>query len=171
MLQLIDNEESEKLAEFRVPASDTKGHSARQWFRCIPSMARQIEQVIQSKAFPYRTKGDILRHALHRHMQWLQTLDPVITICSQVDAMLELLRDEEMNNDFNVVFTRLDFRINHYLSDGSQEEAIRLVGVIRDHVERMPNGFWKDRYRSKLVKSYKDLLLKAPKCNLGKVED
>ena len=58
MLKLVKDDESRPdPAEFRIPASDTKGHSARQWFRCIPAMARQIEQVIQARQFPYRTKG------------------------------------------------------------------------------------------------------------------
>lgn len=172
-LKLVrDKEGRPDPAEFRIPASDVKGHNARQWFRCIPSMARQVEQILQSRQFPYRTKGDLLRHALHRHVRWLTSIEPVLkSISQQVDSMLEILRDEEMNNDFRVVFDRLAGRIDQYMSEGSQVEAIRLLMIIKSHIDDMPDGFWRDRYNKHLKKNYGDLLKKAPKCNLGEVDD
>ncbi len=171
-LKLVKGEEGRPdPAEFRIPASDTKGHSARHWFRCIPTMARQVEQMVQARQFPYRTKGDLLRHALHRHMRWLASLAPVVSVSQQVDAILEIMRDEEMNNDFRVLFERLEDRITQYLAEKSQVEAVRLVLIIQYHVNEMPDGFWKDRYNKHLKKNYGELLRKAPKCKLGEVDD
>lgn len=171
-LKLVeDKEDRPDPVEFRIPASDTKGHSSRHWFRCIPTMARQVEQMIQARQFPYRTKGDLLRHALHRHMRWLASLEPVVSVSQQVDAILELLRDEEMNNDFRVLFDRLGQRISQYVSEKSQGEAVRLVLTIRSHINEMPEGFWRERYTEHLKKNYGDLLKKAPKCNLGEMDD
>lgn len=155
--------------EFIIPASDTKGHSARHWFRCIPAMARQVEQVVQAGVFPYRTKGDLLRHALHRHIRWLNNIEPTTTVSSQVDAILEIMRDEEMNNDFSLVFNKLDERINIHLSNGEDGEAARLVLMVQSHVGRMPDGFWKDKYAKKMEKYRK--IIKRSSGNLGKLED
>ena len=157
-------------AEFRIPASDTKGHSARQWFRCIPSMARQVEQITQAKQFPYRTKGYLLRHALHRHMRWLASLEPLKTVSGQVDAILEIMRDEEINKDFSLVFARLEDRISSYMEDGDNREAARLVLIVQSHIKEMPSGFWKDKYQKKIKVQFGGLLKKATKLKLGNIE-
>lgn len=171
MLKLVKDDESRPdPAEFRIPASDTKGHSARQWFRCIPAMARQIEQVIQARQFPYRTKGDILRHALHRHMKWLNELDPFPTVSGQVDAMLELMRDEEMNKDFTLVFSKLEDRIKCYLNEGEEQESARLVLTIQSYIRDMPDGFWKEKYKKKIETQYGRLIGKVKKADFGRME-
>jgi len=157
-------------AEFIIPASDPKGHSARHWFRCIPAMARQTEQIIQTKKFPYRTKGDLLRHALHRHVSWLSSIEPMVTISGQVDAILEIMRDEEMNNDFALVFDKMKERIAQHLAIGSRREAARLVLTIQNCIKEMPEGYWKDRYKNKIKRKYGDLLKGTDKCKLGKIE-
>jgi len=156
--------------DFRVPASDTKGHSARQWFRCIPTMARVLEQIIQSKQFPYRTKGDLLRHALHRHIGWLGSLEPMITVSGQVDTIIEVMRDEEMSNDFALVFTKMGERVSQHLQDGADREAIRLIMTVQSHVNKMPDGFWKDKYKKEMKKKYGNLLEKATKYKIGSIE-
>jgi len=60
-----------KPESFRVGGSDAKGHNVRMFFRTQPGHGHQCDSIIQSKIFPYRRKGDLLRHALHRHLQWL----------------------------------------------------------------------------------------------------
>lgn len=166
----LKSDEQPSPSEFRIPASDTKGHSARHWFRCIPAMARQVEQVVQSKQFPYRTKGDLLRHALHRHMKWLATQSNIPSVAGQVDTIIELMKDEEMSNDFTLVFEKLGERINMYQEEGSDGEAMRLVSIIQRHVEEMPTGFWKSKYTKELKKRYGKLIRAAKKANLGDLE-
>jgi len=157
--------------EFRVPASDTKGHSARQWFRCVPSMARQLEQTIQSRQFPYRTKGDILRHALHRHMKWLSSIEGVPSVSGQVDVILEIMRDEEMSNDFTLVFDKLAERISKHMEEGSNREAIRLLLIVNNHVNAMPEGFWKNKYQSEIRRKYGSLMKGSDKAKLGGLDE
>lgn len=167
-LKLVDKQ---NLDDFQIPASDTKGHSARHWFRCIPAMARQVEQIIQSRAFPYRTKGDLLRHALHRHMRWLNTISPVQTVSGQVDTILEIMRDEEMNSDFSLVFNKVDERINNHLSMGENKEASRLILVIQSHINSMPEGFWKNKYKARVASKYGRLIGKTERASIGDMED
>lgn len=168
-LKVVEGE-SQDVIEFKVPASDTKGHSTRMWFRCVPSMGRQVEEIVQSRAFPYRVRGDLLRHALHRHMNWLRSVGPVKTVSGQVDAILEIMREEEMNGDFEVVFTTLEKRIDGYLKAGDEREAARLVLMVSGHIKEMPDGFWKGRYEGRLKDRFGDMLKKAAKLDLGKVE-
>ena len=133
-------------------------------------MARQIEQIIQSKQFPYRTKGDFLRHALHRHVRWLSTLGEVPSVMGQVDTILEIMRDEEMNNDFSLVFAKLEERINSYLSDGDSKEAARLILLIKSHIAEMPSGFWKTKYTKRLNDRFGRLTNGMKKLNLKDIE-
>ena len=157
--------------EFRITASDTNGHSARHWFRTIPQMARQIEQVIAGKKFPYRTKGDLLRHALHRHISWLATQDKVLSVSGQVDAIVELMRDEEMAADFTTVFDKLSERISSHLSSGANGEATRLVRMVQDHIKSMPDGYWRDRYQRQMKERYGHLIDQQGKASLGSIDD
>ena len=162
-------EEKPDQSEFRIPASDTKGHNARHWFRCIPMMARQVEQIIQSKKFPYRTKGDLLRHALHKHMGWLSSIESVPSVSGQVDAIIEIMRDEEMNNDFHLVFEKLGERITQHITAGAHREATRLIMIVQTHIAEMPDGFWKDKYSEQMGKKYSSIIKRNDKCNLGEV--
>lgn len=159
-----------KREDFIIPASDTKGHNTRQWFRCIPAMSGQVEQIVQSKKFPYRTKGDLLRHALHRHVKWLSSAEPTATVSGQVDAMLEILKDDEKNNDFSLVLERLNKRISQHIDAGSQREATRLVLIMQSSISEMPEGFWRDKYEKELKKRYGRLVDKTDKCNFGEIE-
>jgi len=121
-------------------------------------MARQVEQVVQSKQFPYRTKGDLFRHALHQHMRWLQTLEDVPSVSGQVDAILEIMRDEEFSNDFMTVFEKLNTRISGHVSNGADGEARRLILMVQRHIAEMPDGYWKSRYQKELKSKYGKLL-------------
>ncbi len=153
--------------EFRVPASDTKGHSSRNWFRCTPAMARVIDQTLGSKQFPYRTKGDLLRHALSRHVRWLETIRPVASVTAEVDAIMEIMRDEEFHDDFVNVFEKLGERISNHMSGGSAGEARRLLLSTLRHVDNMPDGHWKNKYKKEINSKYGHILKEAKKAKLS----
>ena len=112
--------------QFRIPASDTKGHTNRMYFRCQPGHSHQVSVMLDSKKFPYRTKGDLLRHALVRHLDWLGTQAPVPSIMAEVDTILEIMRDEQFAQEFAIVFDKMGQRIATHLGGGSQGEALRL---------------------------------------------
>ena len=163
--KLIPNDQDQELNpfEFRVAASDTKGHSARNWFRCVPALARVVDQFVQSKKFPYRTKGDLLRHALSRHIKWLETLAPVKSVTIEVDALLDIMRDEEFASDFSSVFDKLGERVSSHMSGGSAGEARRLLLVTLKHIDNMPEGHWKKKYQMEGESKYGHILKRAPK--------
>jgi len=136
--------------EFRVPANDTNGHSERAWFRIQPGHDRQLDTIAGSSAFPYRSKGDIIRHAVRRHLDWLETLAPVPSVTAQVDAIIEIVREEEFNEDFRQVFDRLSERIGSYVGVGQVDRAKSLVSRVMNQIESMPDGGWRDQYMSEL---------------------
>lgn len=159
--------------QFRVPASDTKGHNARMYFRCQPGHSQQVEMLVQARQFPYRTKGDLLRHALAKHLHWLERIGDwkVPSVMAEVDAILEVVRDDEFSNDFQVVFEKLGERISFHLGSGSDGEARRLLLKVQKHVGAMPEGYWKDKYQDEIGKRWGHVLDNAPKASLRHMKE
>ena len=50
---------------------------------------RRVDVVLSSRKFPYKTSSDLLRHAAHRHLKWLER---------QGDFDLELIALELVND-------------------------------------------------------------------------
>ena len=156
--------------EFRIPASDTKGHSNREYFRCQPGHAQQINMFVQSGKFPYRTRADLIRHAVVRHLRWLHTFEAgVPNIMSQVDAILEVVRQEEMQQEFKHVINKTSETVNGLLADGADGEARRMILKVKEHVNAMPDGYWKDKYQREIGQRFDHLLKSGAKANLGMI--
>lgn len=147
-----------KAEDFRVPASDVHGHSERMWFRLQPGHNRQMGILLQSRWFPYRSTGDLIRHAVQRHLQFLEGLAPVASVTKQVDAILELVRDEEFNDDFKEVFNRLGERVGGYIASGNIDRARSMTARIAQMIEDMPDGTWKDQYQRDIGQKFGYLL-------------
>ena len=136
--------------DFRVPANDTNGHSEREWFRIQPGHDRQIDTIVGGRVFPYRSKGDLIRHAVVRHLAWLETLAPIPSVTRQVDAIIEIIREEEFNSDFKDVFERLAERVGSYMSQGQVSQARSIVSRVKNNIDRMPAGLWRDQYLAEI---------------------
>lgn len=133
--------------EWLVGATDTKGHSVRQWFRCQPGLDNQLESLLASKRFPYRTKGDILRHAVITHLEWLQHMEPDLpSTIRQVQLISDLVREDEFRQEMDEIFTRVGGRVNHHVSLGQLPDARILIVKLKSAIKGMPDGPWRDRY-------------------------
>lgn len=153
-------------AQFRVPASDAKGHSTRFFFRAQPGHGKALEAVIQSKQFPYRTKGDLLRHAFVRHLHWLDGVGDIPSVTAEVDAIMEVMRDDEFAADFAAVFEKIGERISNHIGHGAIGEARRLLLTVMAHVKRMPDGYWRSKYDAEIRNRYGHILSEASSANL-----
>jgi len=144
--------------EFRIRGSDAKGNYESRTTRFLPAQVFQVINVLASKRFPYREQGDVLRHALYRHLHWLDTLEVIPSITRQVDAMIEVLRQEEFQQDFINVFEDVKRVIANYTASGANGEARRVLASIINHVDGMPAGYWQDRYRRELQEKFGHLM-------------
>ena len=155
-----------KPESFRVGGSDTKGHNVRMFFRAQPGHGHQVDAIIQSKIFPYRRKGDLLRHALHRHLEWLDSLAPIPSVTCQVDAILQLVLNEEFNSDFTHTFEVLQKTIANYLGQGAAGQAVRVMLEAQKSIQGMPDGYWKDQYMDILEEKFGHLVKESLKASL-----
>jgi len=153
-------------AEFRVAASDTKGHSERCQFRAQPGHVNQVTAILASRLFPFRTKGDLYRFALKRALRYLGDLEPIPSVTKEVDAILEIMRTEEFRKDLANVIERLATNVSDLIGRNAEPEARRLILKIKRHISMMPDGFWRDRYVTEINDRFGYLLDKVERASL-----
>jgi len=154
------------VAEFRTSASDAHGHGERVFCRVMPQIAQQFEVLVQSKRFPYRTKADLIRHALYRHVKWLEGLEPVKSVMSQVDATIAVLAEEEQQHEFRGVLEKMSAQISNHISSGAEGEARRLVLKVQALMREAPDCYWRNRYLGEIDSRWKHLIDSAPRAGL-----
>ena len=153
--------------DFHVPATDLKGHSARFQFRASPALARLLDTLIQSKQFPYRRIGDVLRHAAYRHIEWLKSVGHISSVGGCVDAALDMLRDDEINADFLLLFEKLGERVGYYLKTGEDADAQKIILRVKMQILSMPEDRWREKYLAELERKFGRLLSTAETANLN----
>lgn len=132
------------------PSTDTKGHSIKLQFRSPAAIGRQIELCLNSKFFPYRSSSDLIRHAVYRHLQWLTTnAKHVPSVMAQVDAMLEVTRDDAMFLEQKTVLSQLQEQCQRHLGLGDGESAKRVISIAVANINTLPPGSWRDSYRAR----------------------
>ncbi len=140
---------------FVTPSQDTKGHSAKFWFRAPEGLEAQVGIIMAARRFPYKTASDLYRHALVRHLQWLSTLEPEMkSVMSQVQVVLNLMREEQFNLEYQGVFEEVSRTVSRYLAGGHEVEARRVVERCQSEFEAMPEGFWRDQYTGELSRRF-----------------
>lgn len=138
-------------AQFRVSGTDSKGHTARVWANIQPMHVNTLDILLQSAKFPYRTRGDLIRHALIRHIHWLEGIhQPLNSVTGAIDAMNAMLRDAEFRAEFVEMIGKIVKQVEGLVSEDDIPAARRLLLGIMRSVSTMPDGYWKDKYEKTL---------------------
>jgi hypothetical protein len=160
--------------EFIVPTSDAKGHSIRIQFRVPTGFERQAELLMRDKKFPYPTRSDLYRHALLRHYRWLETLrdEGVPSVLRELDLIVEVLRDDFFQRSIRDTLREMEKTMSRHMGEGSANEARRLLSMIQNRIERMPDGYYKTRYRQEVEDKWGHIMKGAKTARLkNKVEE
>ena len=154
-------------AQFRISATDTKGHTVRKWFNIQPMYAQMMDVILESKKFPLRTTGDFVRHAIVRYIHWLESIHkPMKSVTGALDASNAVLRDIEFRAEFKHFIEKLDKQVDILVDEGDIGAARKLVLEVLRNIEDMPDGYWRDKYLFQIRKGQEKLLLGAPKASL-----
>uniref|UniRef100_A0A6M3XWQ3 Uncharacterized protein n=1 Tax=viral metagenome TaxID=1070528 RepID=A0A6M3XWQ3_9ZZZZ len=154
-------------AQFRISATDTKGHTARKWYNIQPMHSQMMAVLMEAKKFPYRTIGEFTRHAIVRHIHWLESIhQPIKSVTGALDASNAVLRDMEFRSEFKYFIEKLDKQVNILVDEGDIGAARKLVLEVLRHIEDMPEGYWRDKYLGQIRKGHAKLLEGAPKASL-----
>lgn len=146
--------------EFVVPAQDDRGHSTRETIRISNELERDIDVIVQSRKFPYKTRGDLLRHAVVRHLEWLHVLEPGFPkhLLTAHLSQMDLLREEEMRVTSQAVFKRLHDQVEAYLASGEPGEARRIAATIKARLAGVADSAWRRRFEARFLRQYAALL-------------
>lgn len=158
-------------AQFRVSGTDTKGHTQRIWINFQPMHVQTIDTLSRPNGvFPYRNRGDLMRHGLVRHVHWLERIHkPVNSVTGALDAMNALLRDAEFRQEFTEYLGKLNKQIEAFVDEGDVPAARKLLLETLRHVESMPDGYWKTKYQNAITEKHKRLLEDLPRASLFRV--
>lgn len=146
------------MSEFAQPANDGHGHSAPIRVNFLPGHAVEAENIVASKRWPYRNAHDLIRHAVARHLKWLNILFPSPTVLTQVEAMLEVLREEQFLLDFETIFTQTQQLVGRHVAARQMGMALTLLEKLRDEIGEMPEGAWREKYAGMFEERFGALL-------------
>lgn len=180
VFKAFDGDQELNPNQFRIPAADPKGHSERIWCNIQPGHAKVVSDIVESRKFPYRSRADFYRHALQRHIQWTNSINPVPSVVGQVDAIMEIIRRAEYHNDYQKTFDVLGSTVANLLGNGKDGmgEAIRLVQRVKAGILAMPeedseSAYWKAIYLRTLEDNHGHMIKSQPKgsFNLANMND
>jgi len=151
-------EERDLDREFRVPASDHRGHNERFQFKAPSAMLRQLDVIVRHSGLPYRFPAEVVRHALLRHFKWVEGVSPSPSVSHQLSAMMEIIQDEEFAAEFVVMFNKAQERVLVRMNEGDANGARSFLRRIGQHIDDMPDGEWKAKYLLEFNRRFSHLL-------------
>lgn len=164
------NPDSPPVEEFFQPASDTKGHNVPASFRSPPGLMTRVSRILASGAVPYRTKGELLRHALVRHLHWLEGLigDGVLegSELTRYEAMRTTLAEEEYMAQFTEIIERASAVINTLKVRGRDARAAKVAYRLLNDAKEIQDPDWRAEYVKDLTLRFGDLIKAQPKASL-----
>lgn len=141
--------------ELIIPASDTKGHSERIWFRCQPGYVREAKIALAEGKLPWKSMGDLLRFALDQTVRWaVKAADcQKHSIMPQIDMINNLVRDELAQQSLIESFKDIEKTI-----PDSGPRSRHIANIVWKQIKAMPAGYWKDQYKIYFLSKYKSLI-------------
>lgn len=147
--------------QYLIPGQDTKGHSHRVYCRVMPAHYRALCAIERSKTFGFRTIGDAIRWCIDHGVRELTArgnLPQARSALAQVDAIREILLDEQYYLEFPQTFELMATVINKHLSAGAETEAVRLIAMVRHQIEQMGEDYWREKFYAELMQRYGNYL-------------
>ena len=149
--------------EWFTPGANEKGQSTRMSHRVPPEMERAAEVLVASGRFPYKTTGDLIRHAIYRHLFFLHRLEPDADrhILVVIDGILQMLRDDEIRQRVIEMFSQTEARIKYHQGQGNYDEAVRIAINEKARLEGSQPGHTRDQCLVTLKKMMVPIARKA----------
>jgi hypothetical protein len=141
--------------DFLVPAKDTGGQSSREWFQMMPALSQIVSVVISRDIFPYKTKGDLFRHATLRHLMWLSDLDPRMpSTLRQANIIIRAAQDSVFRSKFTEVFESVREMVRELSAMGMEEEVRVQIGAMYEELEKIPEDRWRVFYTQRFLSEF-----------------
>lgn len=133
--------------QFIVPARDTKGVSVREWVRVQPAVHHEIDAIIQSKKWPWRTRGDFMRWAIYdavkRTLRLKEVPNSMVIVAEQI---MQASRESELWHTFRTSINELERAVRNHIEGGNEQEALKLLSTARANVLKLEEAPWREQY-------------------------
>lgn len=150
------------LNEFNIPASDGRGLKERRWVELQPGYVNQMGAILATKNFPYRSEQSLIRHAIHRHLRYLLSLEPQSpNHISVLEVINRIVATQEMMLEVSDLIGRVERTVHELVQRGMKSEAVRMVYDLRRKVEAMHedrDGVWRAKLLSDIEQRFGHLL-------------
>jgi len=143
---------------YKIPGTDHQGHSTRVWCRVQPSMDHALEMIVQSKNFPFGTKGDAVRWMIWEGIKRLEEMEPVPNCMLNVaEIMIETSRNAQFWDKFKTSLDATEHAVKMYQNSGNEQEAMKLVATCKALALKIPEDIWREQYLVELDKRFGSL--------------
>ena len=159
-----DNSSHPELTErdYMTPIKDNHGHSDRVSFRLHPRYIPAMNNIVRSQKFPFRSNNDVIRFAIDRAVRFLEHSAGIPTMLRHIDAMKQVLLDEEAQIEFTEWIDRSQRNVQYHINRGSHARAARIVSEMKHHIDAMEDEYWRAQYLQELNARFKHLLNVTP---------
>lgn len=133
--------------EWLVPAQDSKGHSVRELVRVPPGLAFDLDVLVKSGRFPYRTASDLIRHAILRHVRRLQIDEPDLGLhyLNTLQMIQDLCTESTYRNEQEKTFHEIRDQVEALVNSGRTGEAMRMGAKAKAYLDQTQDSPWKRR--------------------------
>lgn len=161
--KLVSKSEPPVDREFLVPHADKQGHSRVIWTRITPSMGRQADVFVQSGVLPYKTVSELVRHAILRHLTWLEHEAPeVSSIMAKIRVAVQIMQDAALDAEFDKCLLDLRERVGEYQRNGEQPMAEMIVLKVWGEIKEMPEEQRGLVYKARFKREFYHLMPRMP---------
>lgn len=160
--------------EFKINASDSKGHVERVTLRMPPEMLSKIQRVVNAKIYPFENYQEFIRHAVITEFKWMEKDNPRVgNLLSQIEAMNLMMREEEEYQVMEQTYEKMKtvFRKNLALGgDKAKSRNLKLVGDMWNKICGIDDAYWRDLWKNKFRNEYEIVREAAPEAGFGELD-
>tara|TARA_R100000808_G_scaffold5037_1_gene15600 strand:+ start:3532 stop:3942 length:411 start_codon:yes stop_codon:yes gene_type:complete len=103
-------------------------------------MAAEIQALVQSGRFPFRTNSDLMRHALDFTIRTLNDSEPGIINRDATELMQEIVTRERRYNELNNTVEEAVKMMGEAVAQGRMQDAKRIFQQTYSVISDMPEG-------------------------------
>jgi hypothetical protein len=119
-------------------------------------MVRALSVIVNSRLFPYQTPGDVIRHAVLRHLRWLHKVEPEMPrhFLAVLEGTADMVRDGDIVSRGQQVLETLVAKIGEEVEAGETDSATQKVAWVKVYVRDLPESKWKARFQRDFVRAF-----------------
>lgn len=146
--------------EYLIPAKDSQGRSIRVMCRVSPEISRLIGEVHQSRKWPFRVQGDLIRFAIHTVVKKLAVAAGLEgSVIAHGEMLHQMLVDEEYQLQWEENFRLMRRIVDKYMARGAPGKAREIITRCLVSVRmQMQEGYWRSQYEAEILKRYGAIL-------------